>query len=147
MINSSTTVYLLAGSLGVLLQICLKVNALKVQSKVANHSFSFKDYFRDDVFTILGSFITVIIGVICLDEIIGLNAGIEKYVKWFFVFVGFTGSSIIQSAFSVTSKKIQAIIDVKTNIADGVKPAVDATNIEGAKEIQKDKNNTDANVS
>lgn len=139
MINSSTLTYLLAGSLGVLLQICLKVNALKTQSKTANHPFIFKSYFTDDIFTILGSFITVIIGVICLDEIIGLNAGIEKYVKWFFVFVGFTGSSIIQSAFSVTQKKIQAIIDVKTNIADGIKPAVDASNAEGAKEIQKDK--------
>ena len=131
-------IYSLAGALGVVLQICIKVNVLKNNSKTANHAFSYKEYFKDDLFTIIGSFTTVAIAIICIDEIVGLNSKIAEYVKWFFVFVGYTGSSIIQVAFSVTAKKIQAIVDVKTNIADGIIPPVDASNVEGVKEIQKD---------
>lgn len=131
-------IYFLAGSLGMLLQICMKIAKLKSESKAANHTFVFKDYFRNDWPAILGSLVSVAIAVVCIDELLAAKPGIENYIKWFFVFVGFTGSSIIQSVLSVTSRKIQAIVDLKTNIADGITPAVDAGNVEAVKEIKKD---------
>lgn len=137
--NSILLSYFLAGTLGVVFQICaLKIPKLQQQSKVANHAFSFKEYLTDDWPAILASFVAVGIMIACIDELLQVKPELSKYVKWLFVFVGFTGSSIIQAILSVTNKKIMQIIDVKTNIADGVQPPVNATNIEGAKEIEKD---------
>lgn len=131
--------YFLAGTLGVIFQICvIKIPKLQAQSKVANHAFSYKQYFKDDLAAIIGSFVSVFIMIVCIDELLQVKPELSKYIKWLFVFVGFTGSSIIQAVLSVTSNKIMKIIDVKTNIADGVTPPVNATNVEGAKEIAKD---------
>lgn len=131
--------YFLCGSLGVLFQIfALKVPKLKTISEKANHPFKFKDYLKDDWPAIIASFVTVGIFIFCIDEILGLKPELEKFVKWLFVFVGFTGSSIAQALFSVTNRKIMAIIDVKTNIADRIEPPINDQNIEGAKEIIKD---------
>lgn len=130
--------YFIAGSLGVLLQIfAIKIPTLSAKYKVANRTFSIREYIKDDWYAIIASFLSVGIMIYGIDEIIGIKPEIEKYIKWLFVFVGFTGSSIIQVLLSVANKKIMAIIDVKTNIADGVQPPVDATNIEGAKEMAK----------
>lgn len=131
--------YFIAGALGVILQLCIKIPILKSQSEKANHPFSFKEYLANDWYTILGSFVSVGILIVCIDELLAVKPELEKYIKWLFVFVGFTGSSIIQSIFSITSKKIMAIIDIKTNIADGIQPPVDSGNVEGVKEIAKDK--------
>lgn len=139
---SALSTYILAGSLGVLLQILLKIPQLQSRAKAANHSFSLKDYFKNDWAVILASFVSVAIACVCVDELIAIKPVIAEYIKWFFVFVGFTGSTIIQAVLSVTNKKIMAVIDVKTNIADGVTPIVDATNVEGVKEIQKDEEKT-----
>lgn len=130
--------YFMIGSLGVLLQILSKIKTLQVKSKLANHNFSFKEYFSDDWATIAASFVSVLILCYCLDEILAVKPVLVDYIKWLFVFVGFTGSSVIQSLFSVTSKKINDIIDIKTNLADDVKPAVDATNKDGLVEMEKD---------
>ena len=121
-----------------ILQILLKIPQLQQRSKAANHDFSIKDYFKDDWAVILASFVTVGIVIICIDELIAVKPELANYIKWLFVFVGFTGSSILQAVLSVTNKKIMAIIDIKTNIADGVNPPVDATNIAGVSEIKKD---------
>ena len=130
--------YFLGGSLGVLLQILLKIQQLKKQSKIANHIFSFKEYFSDDWISILTSFVSVGVAIYTMDELINAKPQLAEYIKWFFIFVGFSGSSLIQSVLSVTAKKIDSIIDIKTNIADDIHPAVDASNIEGQKEIVKD---------
>lgn len=130
--------YFLGGSLGVLLQILLKIQQLKKQSKIANHIFSFKEYFSDDWISILTSFVSVGVAIYTMDELINAKPQLAEYIKWFFIFVGFSGSSLIQSVLSVTARKIDSIIDIKTNIADDIHPAVDASNIEGQKEIVKD---------
>lgn len=130
--------YFLVGSLGIVLQILAKISDLQKKSKVANHAFELKGYFIDDWTTILSSFISVFIAIACIDELLAAKPELANYIKWFFVFVGYTGSTIIQSLLGVTNKKIMAIIDIKTNVADGITPAVDATNKEGVEEIIKD---------
>src|SRR5882757_2775560 len=111
--------YLLAGSLGVLLQItALKYPTLKAKYNVTNKPFSFKQYLSDDWSTILASFVSIGILIVGWEEIIGIKPELANYVIWVFVLVGFTGSTIIQAVLSIANKKIMAIIDVKTNIAD-----------------------------
>ncbi len=129
--------YFIAGVLGVSLQTLLKISSLKMRAKNANHVFSIKGYFADDYPTILASVVSVLILIVCIDELLGVRPALAEYIKWLFVFVGFTGSSLIQSVMSVTNKKIMAIIDVKSNIADGIEPAVNPSNMEAVKEIKK----------
>lgn len=117
--------YFLSGTLGVLFQICvIKIPRLKKTSLIANRPFSFKQYLSDDWPAIAGSFLAVGILCFCLDEVLDIKPELAKIVKWLFVFVGFTGSSIIQTILSVTNKKIMRIIDVKTDISDSVAPDV-----------------------
>lgn len=136
--SNTLVTYFVMGILGILFQIfAIKIPTLKSKYTAANRAFTFKEYISDDWYTILASFISVAILVFGLDEVLGLRPELEKYIKWLFVFVGFTGSSVIQAIMSVANKKIMAIIDVKTNIADGVQPPVTPSNEIGAKELQK----------
>lgn len=134
--------YLLAGTLGVFFHIfVIKIPSLRDKSKRANHPFTFKDYLADDWHSIAGSFISIGILIIGLKEVLALKPEFANYITWIFVFVGFTGSSLIQSIFSIANKKIMQVIDVKTNIADGIEPPVTEDNAEGAKEILKEEGN------
>ena len=144
--DNSLTTYFLGGALGVLLQILFKIQELKKQSKIANHSFSLKEYLSDDWASILASFVSVGVGVFVIDELLKAKPQLAQYIKWFFVFVGFSGASLIQSVLSVTAKKIDQIIDLKTNQADGITPAIDSTNSEAVVLIQKDKEKVEENL-
>lgn len=114
--------YILLGCIGVLLQILLKIKDLKDKAAAANMQFVFKKYLRADWPTIAGSFATVILFALILPEIVAIKPEALKFARIGFAFIGFTGSSVIQMFFSATSKKIMAIIDIKSNLADGVKP-------------------------
>lgn len=130
--------YLIAGTLGVLLQVlAVKIPRTKARYKVANQHFSVKEYFADDWPAILASFVSVLILIVGLDELLKIRPILADYVRWLFIFVGFTGSTIILSVLSVADKKIMQIIDIKTNIADGIKPAVDDSNKVGAKAMKQ----------
>lgn len=142
----SILTYLLPGILGILLQIfAVKLPAVKSRAIAANHPFSFAAYLKDDWIVLVGNFIAVFILIVCLDELIILSPKIQNYIKWLFVFVGFTGSSIFMFAFSVADKKIRKVIDVKTNIADQVEPPVNSGNVAGMRAIKKEGIEKDAN--
>lgn len=130
-------IYILSGTGGVLLQVIIKITSLKKQASAANMQFIFKKYLNDDWPTILGSFITVGLFAMFLPELVAINAVALKFARIGFAFVGFTGSSLAQSLFSATSKKILSVIDLKTNIADGVVPPVTPENISAVPEVEK----------
>jgi len=130
-------IYILAGMLGVLLQIVIKISVLKKNATVANMQFVFSKYLRDDWPTIAGSFLTVFLFALFLPEIVAIKPDAVKFARIVFAFVGYTGSSFIQMVFGVTSKKILSIIDLKTNIADGVQPPVTPANVEAVPEVVK----------
>jgi magnesium-transporting ATPase (P-type) len=132
--------YLIAGTLGVLLQIfAVKYPSIVARGKKGNHKVTFKEYLENDWWTIIASFIGVLILIFCIDELLNISPALGKYIKWLFVFVGFTGSSIVQAVLSVTNRKVMQIIDLKSNLADGVVPPVNEDNWEGAVEILKEK--------
>jgi hypothetical protein len=55
-----------------------------------------------------------------VDQLISWKPYILNIVKWFFGFVGVSGSTLIMSKYGQFEKKIMNVIDVKTNIADDV---------------------------
>jgi hypothetical protein len=119
------TTYLLcflAGLLGILFHIfAVKLPAIKQQAKVANMPFSYSAYFQDDLAAILGSLLTVVILLVVLDELVAFKPAVLPYLKAAFVFVGFTGSSILISLLGKAQDKINQVVDVKTDVADGKK--------------------------
>lgn len=131
--------YAIAGLLGIIFHlVAVKIPSLINKSKVAKHPFVFKDYLKDDWFTIVASVVCVAIMIITLEEVLDLRPALRRMVNIMFVFVGFTGSSIIQALLSVANKKIMQVIDVKTNIAEDILPPVTPDNVSGAREIAKE---------
>jgi len=109
----------IGGIFGILAYVfILKLPKVKKRAETANLRFSIKQYLLDDWLSIVGSFITVLLAIFIFDEIGGAYPSIVKWAKFFFIFVGYTGSSLLIGAFSVADKKIQSAVDYKTNIAD-----------------------------
>jgi len=111
---------LIGGLIGILCHVfLLKLPALKKRAEKANTSFSVTAYFKNDWLTLAGSLITVVVVIFVLDELLAFKPGVAKWLKFFFIFIGYTGSSILQGIFSKTENRIQAIVDKKTDVADG----------------------------
>jgi hypothetical protein len=112
-----------AGLLGVLFHVfAVKIPAVKSRTKAANLVFTYKEYLNDDLAGIFASLLTVMILLITLDELIAFKPAVIPYLKFGFVFVGFTGSSILIAILGKAQGKINSIVDIKTNIADRITP-------------------------
>lgn len=113
---------MLAGVLGIMAHIVfLKLPAVKKRSMAANVPFDVKAYFKDDAIAIIASVLTVVIVVFLVDELVGYNPSLLRFIKGLFVFVGYTGSSILINVFGVADKVVLKVIDAKTNELDGQK--------------------------
>lgn len=112
---------MLLGLLGVAFHIlAIKAPAVKKRTEAANLPFKLINYLKDDILAISASIITVVIAVFLLDEIIGYNPSFIRYVKFGFVFVGYTGSSLLISILGKFDKGVRDVVDVKTNKADSI---------------------------
>lgn len=105
---------------GMALQIALKMKSLQDKSRVANIEFKPSQYFQQDWLSITASLLTIIMFLLFLDNILKWRADIVNYIKIGFAFVGYTGSDIASRLFGVLNKKINNVIDTKTNISDGI---------------------------
>lgn len=118
----ATQIYIqcfLAGLLGILFHVvAIKLPRLKKRFKAANVEFSFKAYLKGDALALISSLVTVIIVVYLLDELAGLKPAILDYVKFLFVFVGYSGSSLLIGALGKADTYVNKIINEKTDIAD-----------------------------
>lgn len=110
----STQIYMmcfLLGSLGLLFHLfAVKIPAVKSRAKAANVPFTMGNYFKEDYLAIIASFITIVIAVFLLDEIIGYKPELIKYLKFFFVFIGYTGSSLLIGALGKADGLIKEIV-------------------------------------
>lgn len=112
-----------AGLLGILFHIfAIKIPAVKTRAKAANMGFSYGDYFADDLAGILSSVLTVIIVLVVLDELVAFKPEVLPFLKAGFVLIGFVGSSILIAILGKAQQKINAVVDVKTDIVDGKVP-------------------------
>lgn len=109
---------LVAGLLGMCLHLVVKIRGIKARAKVANENFDIASYLKDDCMAIASSFVTVLIFLLILDEVLGIKPAVRPYLKFGFIFVGFTGSSILISVLGTAQDKLNKVIDIKTDIAD-----------------------------
>lgn len=98
----------------------LKLRSMQIKAKAANVDFYFLDYFKNDWLSIAACFLTIALFLLFGDEVLHINEKIISYIKIGFGFVGYTGSDVASRFFSVVDKKINAVIDYKTNVADGI---------------------------
>ncbi len=134
--------FAIAGTLGILFHLfAIKLPSVKKRAHVANHHFSFAEYFKDDWIGLAASFLGLAVWILCYDELIGYRPEVARVAKFFFFFIGVTNNSIVLALVSKATSKVMAVIDIKTNIADGVLPPVNADNKEGVAEIIKDQQN------
>jgi hypothetical protein len=98
----------------------IKIPALKERSRVANKSFSMRDWWACDWNLVIGTFAIMAILLIGLDELTKWQPVILNKVKWLFAFVGAFGSTVAMSKWSAFEKGINNVVDMKTNIADEV---------------------------
>ena len=110
----------LAGLLGILFYIfAIKIPSVRQRSKVANMPFKISEYLQDDLAPIMTSVLTVLILLVVLDELVAFKPVVVPYLKAGFVFVGYTGSSVLVALLGKATAKINEIVDVKTDKADG----------------------------
>lgn len=114
-------ILILAGIGGVLAHCLFKMDGMAKDYQTANIPFNWrKDYWYKDRFGILLSFLSVGLWFLIYQE---TSDNYEKLQAWkitSFVGMGLFGSYVIQLLMSRGKKKLREIVDVKTNIADGV---------------------------
>jgi len=98
----------------------VKIPTLKKSAKVGNASFVVSDYFKNDWLSIVTSVFVVFISMYIIDEIVKSYPVVSDWIKWFFIFIGYTGQSIFQQFFNKTAEIINQTINTKTDIADNV---------------------------
>jgi archaellum biogenesis protein FlaJ (TadC family) len=113
----------LVALIGMALQTVLKMKSLQDKARVANISFRPMDYLKNDWLSMTASILTIVLFLFFVDNILNWKPAVIDYIKIGFAFVGYTGSDIASRLFGVVNKKINTVIDVKTNIADNVSEA------------------------
>ena len=108
--------------IGNIFHIAAKVLMLWKDHKNANEPFHFGQYLKDDKVPIIIDGIFSFGSVYLLDEFTVYVPWALGYVKAFFVLWGFGGSYLILNLLSRSDRKLRAVIDIKTNIADAVAP-------------------------
>jgi len=109
----------IGGLLGMLFQVLvIKMPAVKKRAEAANLVFKPSEYFKSDWLALTASLLAILIAIYVFDEITNSYPSIVKYAKFFFIFIGYTGASFLQSVLGVYDSKVRDIVDIKTNIAD-----------------------------
>jgi hypothetical protein len=106
--------------IGMLIQTVLKIKSIQDKANSGNIQFSPLTYFKKDWLSITGSLLTIILFLFFVDNILKWKPAVIDYIKIFFAFVGYTGSDIASRLFGVINKRINAAIDVKTNVSDAM---------------------------
>lgn len=103
---------------GMALQTALKMKGLQDKARMANVEFKARSYFVQDWLSIVASFLTIILFLLFIDNILKWKPAVIDFVKIGMAFVGYTGSDIASRIFGVVNKKINTAIDYKTSVAD-----------------------------
>jgi hypothetical protein len=114
-----TQLYLLClvgGLLGILFHIVIKLQAVKKRVEATGIKFSIKVYLSAEWLALVSSVITIFICIFVLDEITRIKPQVLDILKFFFVFIGYTGSSILQTILGKTDKAVNKLINDAPNI-------------------------------
>ena len=107
--------------IGNLLHILIAVSKRFKKDRAANIPFSVWQYIKDDkvVFICDAAFSFVIVFI--FDEWGEFTPWFMDKAKTFFLFVGFTGSSVFNAMLSVSEKKFIGYVDRASDVAEGKK--------------------------
>lgn len=109
--------------LGQVLQILwIKVPDIKSRAKLANQKFIWKDWWSSDWNLVMGTMVVGAMLIIGLDQFVHWKPAVLDYLKWFFGGLGFFGSTVVLAKLSKYAAYFNGVIDLKTNIADGLPP-------------------------
>lgn len=108
------------GFLGLVFAVLMQLKSQKDKAKVANLPFKISSFFADEWINVALSIVVIIIGLVLIPSVVGWRPQYITFVKPAFLPIGYMGTDIILKLFGVVNKRLNAAIDVKTNIADGV---------------------------
>jgi hypothetical protein len=101
--------------LGALFHLCLKLDSKSKTAKAAKQEFSTKQYFFDEKFAIAANIIAQAIVLIWTPELVSNYPALEGWVLAINGMAGFSGSYLLSLAFGAASRKVNKMIDEKTN--------------------------------
>lgn len=110
----------LIGFLGLVFAVLMQLKSQKDKARVANIHFKVGAFFGDEWINIALSVVVIVIGLVLIPSVVGWRPAYIPFVKPAFLPIGYMGTDIILKLFGVVNKRLNAAIDVKTNIADGV---------------------------
>lgn len=111
----------LAGLLGMAFHVfAVKIPATKTAASVGNVKFTYGAFFQDELAAILANVIMLGIFIMLLPLIVKIKPEVGPYLIGLFAFVGYTGASFLIALMGKATAKINAIVNVKTDVADGV---------------------------
>jgi hypothetical protein len=109
----------LAGAIGMILQMLLKARSLQKKARLANVQFKFMEYFTDDYLSHLISTMAIALYVLLVrGRLHDVPVNLYEVILAFSATVGYSGADIVSRFFSFTNNKINAAIDHKTNQSD-----------------------------
>lgn len=109
------------GFLSFLFVTLVRMNSLKKDAEAANLSFNYKRYFDREVFGLAASVVSIILWAYLYPEVVLKYPAIEGWIRASFFAMGAMGSWVLQMLLGKTKVWIRNVVDVKTNIADGIK--------------------------
>jgi hypothetical protein len=105
----------LVAIIGLSMHVALKIRSLQQKAKAGNYKFNWKDYFKEDWLRVFMSVCGIAVALIILDEDLIQLADKKWKLLGAFLSLGYMGSDIIYRFFGVVSKRINSVIDEKTN--------------------------------
>ncbi len=116
--TDSNLILICAGLLGVIVHTFAKAISLQADAKKANMDFNIGDYFKHDWPAVGLSVAAVFVWWFVFPEASVKYPALLNWIRGSFIAVGAMGSYIIQLALSRAKKKINEVVDKKTDIAD-----------------------------
>lgn len=112
----------IAATIGIILQLLFKAIRLQKKARESNQVFTLWKWIIEDALILILNILSPYVAVYIFQEFALDDEGIEgkwvNYIRTMFVFIGFSGSSVLMGFFSVIDKKLSKVIDTKTNLAD-----------------------------
>lgn len=97
----------------------VKIPSIKKKAAANNKKFLFDEWLAEDWNLIIGLNVFAMMLFIGLDQILHFKPEIIDYVRWFFAFIGSTGSSIAMR-YSKYDGNLLKMLDIKSNIAGAI---------------------------
>lgn len=111
--------YLFAGLLGLIFATLAKAKSIQKDFVVANETFNFKKFLKDETIGICMSVVVILLMAITMQEWVYIKPRVKNFVTIIFALGGAIGSWAFLLILDNSKKKIRSIVDHKTNIADG----------------------------